>query len=44
MNIERVSEVQPWFGGDAVLVLNNGAKVRLSRTFKESFEARFLSP
>jgi two-component system LytT family response regulator len=44
VNIERVSEVQPWFGGDAVLVLNNGAKVRLSRTFKESFEARFLSP
>lgn len=44
VNIERVMEVQPWFGGDAVLVLNNGAKVRLSRTFKESFEARFLSP
>ena len=44
VNIERVAEVQPWFGGDAVLVLTNGAKVRLSRTFKEAFEARFLSP
>jgi two-component system LytT family response regulator len=44
VNIERVSEVQPWFGGDAVLILNNSAKVRLSRTFKEAFEARFLSP
>ncbi len=43
VNIERVNEVQPWFGGDAVLVLSNGAKVRLSRTFKEAFEARFLS-
>ena len=44
VNVERVSEVQPWFGGDAVLVLNTGAKVRLSRTFKDAFEARFLSP
>ncbi len=44
VNIDRVSEVQPWFGGDAVLVLSSGAKVRLSRTFRESFEARFLSP
>lgn len=44
VNLDRVSEVQPWFGGDAVLVLGNGARVRLSRTFRESFEARFLSP
>ena len=44
VNVERVMEVQPWFGGDAVLVLSNNAKVRLSRTFKETFERRFLSP
>jgi two-component system, LytTR family, response regulator len=44
VNVERVTEVQPWFGGDAILVLANNTKVRLSRTFKEPFERRFLSP
>jgi two-component system, LytTR family, response regulator len=43
VNLDRVIEVQPWFGGDAVLVLSSGAKVRLSRTFKQPFEGRFLS-
>ena len=43
VNLDRVIEVQPWFGGDAVLVLASGAKVRLSRTFKTPFEGRFLS-
>ena len=44
VNVDRVAEVQPWFGGDAILVLANNAKVRLSRTFREPFERRFLSP
>jgi two-component system, LytTR family, response regulator len=44
VNVERVTEVQPWFGGDAILVLANNTKVRLSRTFKEPFERRFLLP
>ncbi len=44
VNVERVMEVQPWFGGDAILILGNSAKVRLSRTYREPFEARFLSP
>jgi two-component system LytT family response regulator len=44
VNVDRVMEVQPWFGGDAILVLSNNAKVRLSRTFRETFERRFLSP
>jgi two-component system LytT family response regulator len=44
VNVDRVTEVQPWFGGDAILVLSNNAKVRLSRTFREAFEKRFLSP
>lgn len=43
VNLDRITEVQPWFGGDALLVLTNGAKVRLSRTFREPFEGRFLS-
>jgi two-component system LytT family response regulator len=44
VNVDRVTEVQPWFGGDAILILSNNAKVRLSRTFRETFEKRFLSP
>jgi len=44
VNVDRVTEVQPWFGGDAILILGNNAKVRLSRTFREPFEKRFLSP
>lgn len=44
VNVEKVTEVQAWFGGDAILILNNSTKVRLSRTFKETFEKRFLSP
>src|SRR5919107_697775 len=42
VNLARVHEVQPWFGGDAVVVLKDGTKLRLSRTFREQFHARFL--
>jgi len=34
VNIERVRELQPWFGGDAVLVLTTGAKLKVSRTYR----------
>jgi two-component system LytT family response regulator len=44
VNVDRVTEVQPWFGGDAILILGTNTKVRLSRTFRETFEKRFLSP
>ncbi len=42
VNLSRVQEVQPWFGGDAVVVLRDGTKLRLSRTFREPFHTRFL--
>jgi two-component system, LytTR family, response regulator len=42
VNLARVHEVQPWFGGDAVVVLKDGTKLRLSRTYREQFHARFL--
>jgi two-component system LytT family response regulator len=44
VNLDRVTEVQPWFGGDAIIILSSNTKVRLSRTFRETFEKRFLSP
>jgi two-component system LytT family response regulator len=42
VNVERVVEVQPWFAGDAVVVLRDGTKLRLSRTHRERFQARLL--
>lgn len=40
VNVERIIEVQPWFAGDAVAVLRNGAKLRVSRTYRERLHAR----
>lgn len=31
VNIERIREMQPWFGGDYVAILKNGAKLKVSR-------------
>ena len=42
LNMARVKEVQPWFGGDQVVVLTTGEKLRLSRNFREHFESRMI--
>ena len=31
VNVERIREVQPWFGGDYIAILHTGAKLRVSR-------------
>ena len=41
INLERVKEIQPLFRGDCDLVLENGRKVRLSRTRRAEFEKLF---
>jgi len=41
-NIDGVVEVQPWFGGDSIVLLKNGAKLRLSRTYRERLHSRLL--
>jgi two-component system, LytTR family, response regulator len=33
VNLERVRELQPWFGGDQVAILADGTRLRVSRTF-----------
>jgi two-component system LytT family response regulator len=33
VNLDRIREVQPWFGGDYVAILQTGARVRVSRTY-----------
>lgn len=40
VNVDRIVEVQPWFAGDAIVVLRGGAKLRLSRTYRERLHAR----
>ena len=34
VNMERIAEVQPWFAGDAIVILRDGTKLRLSRTHR----------
>jgi two-component system LytT family response regulator len=31
VNLDSVREVQPWFGGDYIAIMNSGAKLRVSR-------------
>jgi two-component system, LytTR family, response regulator len=40
VNVDRIVEVQPWFAGDAIAVLRNGSKLRVSRTYRERLHAR----
>jgi two-component system LytT family response regulator len=41
VNIDKVHEVQPWFSGDAVVIMQSGSKLRLSRTHREAFYSIF---
>jgi LytTr DNA-binding domain len=34
VNVDRVREVQPWFHGDAIVILQSGARVTLSRRYR----------
>ena len=34
VNLDRVREVQPWFHGDAIVILESGARVPLSRRYR----------
>jgi two-component system LytT family response regulator len=38
VNVDRVAELLPWSHGDWVVVLTDGAKLRLSRTFRDRLE------
>ena len=42
VNLDRVTEIQPWFAGDAVVILKDGTKLRMSRGHREAFHKRFL--
>jgi LytTr DNA-binding domain-containing protein len=36
VNLDRVREVQPWFHGDAIVILESGARVTLSRRYRSN--------
>ena len=40
VNLDRIRELQPWFGGDYVVLLRDGTKLKLSRTYWEGLQAR----
>lgn len=40
VNIERVRELQPWFNGEYVVFLTSGARLTLSRGYREKLQDR----
>ncbi|HXE80477.1 MAG TPA: LytTR family DNA-binding domain-containing protein [Vicinamibacterales bacterium] len=40
VNTERIKELQPWFNGEFIVVLQNGTQLRLSRSYREKLEQR----
>ena len=43
VNIDRIAEMQPWFRGDYLLILKDGTKLKLSRTYRESLSGTLLA-
>lgn len=35
VNVDRVKEIEPWFHGDAVILLDSGRRIRLSRRYRQ---------
>jgi two-component system, LytTR family, response regulator len=44
VNIERIKELQPWFNGEYVVILRNGARLTLSRGYRERLQERLGKP
>jgi two-component system LytT family response regulator len=40
VNTDRIKELQPWFNGEYVVVLHTGARLTLSRGYREKFQQR----
>jgi two-component system LytT family response regulator len=43
VNLDRVAEVQPWMAGDAIVVLTDGTKLRMSRSHRKAFHEKLLA-
>ena len=44
VNIERIKEPQPWFNGEYVVILRTGARLTLSRGYREKLQERLGKP
>jgi two-component system LytT family response regulator len=40
VNVGQIKELQPWFGGDAVLILKGGQQLKVSRTYRAQLKSR----
>ncbi len=40
VNLGQIKELQPWFGGDAVLILKSGQQLKVSRTYRAQLKQR----
>jgi two-component system, LytTR family, response regulator len=43
VNMDRISEMQPWFRGDYLVILKNGTKLKLSRTYRDALSGSLLA-
>lgn len=43
VNIDRIAEMQPWFRGDYLIILKDGTKLKLSRTYREVLSGTLLA-
>ena len=41
VNVDSIREIQPWFHGQAVLILKNGEKIEVSRSYRKKLESLF---
>ncbi len=41
VNLDRIKELQPWFNGEYVVILNNGTKLTASRGYKKKLSEVF---
>jgi two-component system LytT family response regulator len=44
VNIERIKELQPWFNGEYVVILHNGVRLTLSRTYRDKLQEQIGRP
>jgi two-component system, LytTR family, response regulator len=44
VNVDRIQELQPWFAGNYVVILRDGTRLRLSRTFRDRLPLRDRRP
>lgn len=42
VNADRIKELQPWFRGDYIVLLQDGAKLMMSRTYREKLQGTLL--